>query len=600
MNSSCSPSKTFKISLLLLFLFLSSQKVFPGAGKIHDEKSVFSNLENSLNGKNPSYFMLRAPKIAPKNPEQVLLENFINEIKPSYRLLKEGLQQIKKEHSTHLTEENHDFLSCSLNALEILHETIDNSADFDLLDQDSSSSEAFKFSEFNLRNLLDQVKNSIKFSLSGKAVACSLQIHTSIPEFIRGDKNKIRHILINFLGNAFKFTEQGWVKVMVTKIDPSSDLGQKVISWGSENEKFLFEVVNTGKGLHVAEMAKLFKPYAQANETIKASKGGTGLGLNICKDFAKILGGEIGVESNLDKAKPGEQVLTTFWFTARTHIPKKATKEKLPFAKKTVSSPTRQSQIQTVAKISHEIRNVLNPALFILDRLEETEIGREPCFESPKNAAQSISFILNSSIEEGEKSYNELSDSDNQFLSSTVKSLPVIIADDSELQRKIFHRILLRTGFQNDNIIFTASREQLFQKATATENGNAIFRDGVIFSDVRMPNESDGPDAARDILKFFNNLKLNAPIIIGLSGENSEETKKSCSDAGIHTLLLKKDDTNAIKKILVKALHERENLKKHEHQNQVRDPSFHQRQSPQHSRILRSGNVPDCFSCALM
>lgn len=561
-----------KTLLLLIFLFLCEKKALHGAFKIHDETSVLSARKNSVSANSSAFFMLRSSRVTPENSHQSPLEIFVKTIRPQFLALNDGLQKINNFQSSALTEEENEFLRGSLESIKIFEETMNSSAEFEALNEDSRSEIALNLCGFNIEELIDKLFLVKGFRLRAKPVERLKEVDSNL-RFMINDQKKIENILINFLGNAFKFTQKGWVKVKVSKITRESDHEGKSINWPEEaNEKILFEVIDTGIGLHDAEMAKLFKPYVQANDNVKKEKGGTGLGLNICKDFAAILGGEAGVQSNLDRIIEGQQIFTTFWFTTQVYsanVPKNVEKSSSKIEKKVVSA-SRVNQIQTVAKLSHEMRNVLNPIQFILGQLQDKELSKELYFTAAKNAADLISTILNTSIEAGENNYKkssnseEFSQSDSDFLNSIAPSLQVIIADDSKVQSSVLRKKILGINFKSIDLVENGA--ELIQKATHTDNDSTTFTNGVIFTDVNMPGIS-GPNAAIEILKHFNN--LNPPIIIGLSGDAEEATKKACADAGMSSLLLKGAHINIMKNALVEALQEREQKKNHEQRAQI-------------------------------
>jgi len=107
----------------------------------------------------------------------------------------------------------------------------------------------------------------------------------------KGDAQRIAQVILNLLGNAIKFTEQGNVKV------------EAAVS----NESFLISVTDTGIGLSEGDQEKIFKEFQQADGSITRNQGGTGLGLSISKKIVEMHGGQIGVESALGKG-------ARFWF----------------------------------------------------------------------------------------------------------------------------------------------------------------------------------------------------------------------------------------------------------------------------------------------
>ena len=116
---------------------------------------------------------------------------------------------------------------------------------------------------------------------------------------IMGDETRIRQILVNYVGNAIKFTDHGHITVR-SSITAQSD----------EFVDLRFEVIDTGIGIESTELDRLFKPFEQADASTVRRFGGTGLGLAICRNLADIMGGKVGASS-----EPG--VGSNFWFECR-------------------------------------------------------------------------------------------------------------------------------------------------------------------------------------------------------------------------------------------------------------------------------------------
>ncbi|MBV1873301.1 MAG: response regulator [Gammaproteobacteria bacterium] len=151
---------------------------------------------------------------------------------------------------------------------------------------------------FNLQQLADNCVALFSFNSANKKVDLSSVISLDTPLLLRGDGARITQILVNLMGNAFKFTAVGDIQLRISK-ECSDEQAMFVVR---------FEVRDTGIGLGAYEQAKLFKSFSQADSSTTREYGGTGLGLAISKQLAELMGGEIGVNSCKGKG-------STFWFT---------------------------------------------------------------------------------------------------------------------------------------------------------------------------------------------------------------------------------------------------------------------------------------------
>lgn len=133
-----------------------------------------------------------------------------------------------------------------------------------------------------------------------------------VPKFIMGDPTRLRQVIINLLSNAYKFTEQGTVKLNVSVDRPDASAPKAVVA--SDAIALKFEIIDSGVGIEEAAQAKLFQSFSQADSSTTRKYGGTGLGLAICKQLAELMGGTIGLDSKVG-------VGSTFWFTINATLP---------------------------------------------------------------------------------------------------------------------------------------------------------------------------------------------------------------------------------------------------------------------------------------
>ncbi|BAQ65750.1 PAS domain S-box protein [Geminocystis sp. NIES-3709] len=149
-------------------------------------------------------------------------------------------------------------------------------------------------------NLLESVKSVIdllQFQAQKKQLHLSYYYEEETPYFFVGDVTRIRQILVNLIGNSLKFTEKGFVSLSITS--------QKQ---AQENYQIKFSITDTGIGIPPERLNRLFKAFSQVDASTTRKYGGTGLGLAISRRLAEIMGGEMGVVSEVGQG-------STFWFT---------------------------------------------------------------------------------------------------------------------------------------------------------------------------------------------------------------------------------------------------------------------------------------------
>ncbi len=148
---------------------------------------------------------------------------------------------------------------------------------------------------FDLAALLAQLESLLGVTARAKGLSLRI-VRPDLPGGLRGDPQRLEQILLNLVGNAIKFTDQGAVQVWIRPREV-----------GAERLRLCFSVSDTGIGMTPEVLASLFTPFTQADGDIAHRFGGTGLGLAICKRLVDLMGGEIGAES-----QPGKG--STFWF----------------------------------------------------------------------------------------------------------------------------------------------------------------------------------------------------------------------------------------------------------------------------------------------
>ncbi|SDH18945.1 PAS domain S-box protein [Propionivibrio dicarboxylicus] len=171
---------------------------------------------------------------------------------------------------------------------------------------DLSKIEAGKMVVEKIEFDLDRVFENVASLLSEKAAMQGLEfiidVDDDIPRNLVGDPLRIGQILINYANNALKFTEHGEIAVRATVLERSSDA-----------VLLNFSVTDTGIGLNEEQRGRLFKSFEQGDTSTTRKYGGTGLGLAICRQLAELMGGRVGVDSDLGRG-------SSFWFEIRLPV----------------------------------------------------------------------------------------------------------------------------------------------------------------------------------------------------------------------------------------------------------------------------------------
>lgn len=161
----------------------------------------------------------------------------------------------------------------------------------DLLDLSRAESGQMRIqaAPFALDPFLAQLAKWWQSPASAKGLRLRVSKDHGLPALIVSDRGRIQQVLNNFIGNAIKFTDAGWITLSVEELE-RDDTGARI----------RFAVTDTGPGLSADEAAQLFRPFVRIDSDSGKDRGGWGLGLAICQEIAQAMGGTVGVESRPD------------------------------------------------------------------------------------------------------------------------------------------------------------------------------------------------------------------------------------------------------------------------------------------------------------
>ncbi len=200
---------------------------------------------------------------------------------------------------TELSPEQREYATTVKSSAESLLTIINDILDFSKIEAGRLTFEPLPF---DLRTAVEEVVDLLSARALEKGLRLAARFAPGTPRRVIGDAGRVRQILLNYAGNAIKFTTEGHVLIEVSCDETSG--GDAVLR---------FAVTDTGIGIPPEHHDRLFRKFSQADASTTRKFGGTGLGLAICKQLAELMGGQVGLESSAGQG-------STFWATIRLAI----------------------------------------------------------------------------------------------------------------------------------------------------------------------------------------------------------------------------------------------------------------------------------------
>ncbi len=206
-----------------------------------------------------------------------------------------GLAELLQQ--TRLDPAQHDYARTILSSSQVLLAIITDILDFAKMEAGKLDLDSI---DFHLDETVESVLELLAERAQRRGIELICVVDRSLPDRVVGDQRRLRQILTNLVGNALKFTEKGEIVVRVVRDDAPTPAGSRRVR---------FEVSDSGSGIAAENLDALFEPFNQGDSSTTRRFAGTGLGLAISKQLVTLLGGTIGVQSEIGCG-------STFWFTA--------------------------------------------------------------------------------------------------------------------------------------------------------------------------------------------------------------------------------------------------------------------------------------------
>ncbi|OYQ64506.1 hypothetical protein B9G53_11280 [Pseudanabaena sp. SR411] len=478
--------------------------------------------------------------------------------------------------NTPLTRQQQQYVATIRQGGEVLLSVINNILDFSRIE-----SGHFELEEhpFKLQQCIEEVLELMSSRTAEKFLELVTFVSLDVPQQLIGDYTRLRQILVNLVSNAIKFTESGEIIITVNS---------QLIDRETNTYELRFDIRDTGIGIAPEAIAKLFKAFSQADNSIARQYGGTGLGLAICKQLCELMGGEIGVSSIVGAGSTFSFSIQVRAITEDVDITDAIALELR--GKRILSVNTSATLQQAIALYAQPWEMSVQAAYSATDALQflttsnfdailvdrqliESDGSQIDGLELAKNIQEifpdlnlilltPINVILNegnnvNSVYFGDYITKPISVSKlyqafcNVFISKKARTFPnhispqplyesdEILGDENFAKCYPFKILVVEDNPVNQKILLLML-ENLGYKAEATENGQKAinaFLDrayDLIFMDIQMPI-MNGLTASKSIRQ----LPSQQPWIIGLSANAFSESRESAMSAGMNDYLTK-------------------------------------------------------------
>ena len=493
--------------------------------------------------------------------KSLFLANMSHEIRTPLNGILGFLELLK---TTDLDSEQNEYVSTIEQSAKNLLQIVNNILDVSKIESNKVSLEIIDF------KMLDEIENTVEIfatPAAQKGIEYTTYISPNMPTVVKGDVLKIKEILTNLINNAIKFTHKGGSISVIVKLN-------KI-----ENNKanIYFEVKDTGIGMSEEQKNKIFEAFSQADESVTRKYGGTGLGLTIVKSYIEMMGGQIQVESELNKGskffftlelevadatpryKKDEFSNYTFAVlnTTKDSLRKEVTYEYLSYFGINKIGLTSLEEFNTISKneninailIFYEesllnnpnLENISVPIITVASYAFKEKIDQlSPDFTIYDPTTPSKVYNTSNGLKT-KKRHQVVKKVKKEEEKGSYKKIYALIAEDNPINMKLL----------------TTTLKQLGVEADTAQNGLEAFNKysmnpekyDVIFMDVQMPI-MDGPEATQEIIEFEKEEGIKHTPIIAVTANVLKGDRERFLGAGMDDYISKPIDKKELIRVL--------------------------------------------------
>lgn len=470
--------------------------------------------------------------------------------------------------STNITPDQSRLIDTQTASANALLSLIENVLDISRIEANHISIEPI---DFDLYETVHTINTMLRFRAEAKGLKLACDVHYTVPFAVTADQTRIKQVLVNLVGNAIKFTERGRVDLKLTRIDETSSTA-----------RVRFEVTDTGIGISTNAQSRIFERFTQADDSTARRYGGSGLGTTISKQLVELMGGTMGVISQIGKG-------STFWFElpllkraivsmedidatssfdsrnilllARATVNGNQIEEYLgawhtrirverdaneairaleegraigkPFPVVVVCADGLDMDLARFAERSVAQDKASRPSLVMLSRQADantrsylSQHGYSGFLTFPVDKPSLFNAIHAASIATNSLEGNIVSLAKRRAMTKAKRSLRVLLAEDNPTNQMVIREVLAGAGHA---VTLAVSGEDALDKIEAREFDVAIV-------DMNMPDVS-GVDVIRAVRTTLLD-RRTLPIIV-LTANATSDAKAECFDAGANAFLTK-------------------------------------------------------------